>query len=537
MEKHKNLENKGMSRRRFLSVMAGAGVVGAAATMTGCAPVSDPSGTGWLPNQYRNASAMPAQVKGRVPLDPENVSLVRNDEKCILCGQCIEACEKVQSVFGYYELPVHDDFICVHCGQCSLWCPTGAIAERSAIEDVWNAIQDPETTVIVQTSPATRVGIGEEFGMGAGAWAEGQMVTALRQLGFDVVVDTNFSADLTIMEEGSELVERVTKGGVLPQLTSCCPGWVKFVEYYYPELIPNLSSARSPMMMHGSTLKTYNAKKLGITDPKKIVNVAIMPCLAKKFEISRHQFHGLEGGAGKYYEDDTINDMDYVLSVRELANMIRQKLGDVDFASFEEGQYDQIGSTAGLIFGNTGGVMEAAVRSAYYLITGNNPPTSLYHLEPVRGLDGIKRASVDVPGVGPVKVVVASGLANARQLCEEIKSGKADFHFLEVMACPGGCIAGGGQPRTAVPPQDWVRQARTDTMYNRDAVGTIKGTAAGEGAGQDDVKTMDLRLSHANPQITEIYNEFLEAPLSHLAHELCHTTYEDRSGSLTRKEV
>ena len=418
-----------------------------------------------------------------------------------------------------------------------LWCPTGAIAERSAIEDVWNAIQDPETTVIVQTSPATRVGIGEEFGMGAGAWAEGQMVTALRQLGFDVVVDTNFSADLTIMEEGSELVERVTKGGVLPQLTSCCPGWVKFVEYYYPELIPNLSSARSPMMMHGSTLKTYNAEKLGITDPKKIVNVAIMPCVAKKFEISRHQFHGLEGGAGKYYEDDTIKDMDYVLSVRELANMIRQKLGDVDFASFEEGQYDQIGSTAGLIFGNTGGVMEAAVRSAYYLITGNNPPTSLYHLEPVRGLDGIKRASVDVPGVGPVKVVVASGLANARQLCEEIKSGKADFHFLEVMACPGGCIAGGGQPRTAVPPQDWVRQARTDTMYNHDAAGTIKGTAAGEGAGQDDVKTMDLRLSHANPQITEIYNEFLEAPLSHLAHELCHTTYEDRSGSLTRKEV
>ena len=537
MEKHKKLENKTMSRRRFLSVMAGAGAVGAAATMTGCAPVADHSGKGWLPNQYRNESAMPAQVKGRVPLDPENPSLVRDDEKCILCGQCIEACEKVQSVFGFYELPVHDDFICVHCGQCSLWCPTGAIKERSAIDDVWKAIQDPSTTVVVQTSPATRVGIGEEFGMGAGAWAEGQMVTALRKLGFDVVVDTNFSADLTIMEEGSELVSRVTGGGVLPQMTSCCPGWVKFVEYYYPELIPHLSSARSPMMMHGSTLKTYNAKKLGV-DYKKVINVAIMPCLAKKFEITRHQFHGLEGGTGKYFDDDEVKDMDYVLSVRELANMIRQKLGDIDFANLAEGKYDQIGSTAGLIFGNTGGVMEAAIRSAYFLLTGSNPPAGLYDLQPVRGLDGIKRATVEVPGVGPIKVVVASGLANARQLCEEIKSGKADFHFMEIMACPGGCIAGGGQPRTAVPPQDWVRQARIDNMYHHDEVGSVKGTAKGDAAGQEKLKNQDsLRLCHENPHITEIYDEFLEAPLSHLAHELCHTTYEDRSSHITRKEV
>lgn len=535
MEKTKQ-ENKGMSRRRFLSVMAGTGVVGAAATMTGCRPVHDPAGTGWLPNQYRNASASPSQVKGRVPLDPENPSLVRDDEKCILCGQCIEACEKVQSVFGYYELPVFDDFICVHCGQCSLWCPTGSIKERSAIEDVWKAIQDPNTTVVVQTSPATRVGIGEEFGMGAGAWAEGQMVTALRMLGFNVVVDTNFSADLTIMEEGSELVERVTHGGVLPQLTSCCPGWVKFVELYYPELIPNLSSARSPMMMHGSTIKTYNAEKLGVPY-QNIVNVAIMPCVAKKFEISREQFHGLESGAGVYYGDETVADMDYVLSVRELANMIRQKLGDIDFANLEEGTYDQIGTTAGLIFGNSGGVMEAAVRSAYFLITGSNPPELLYNLEPVRGLEGIKKASVDIPGVGTVKVAIASGLANARQLCEQIKAGKADFHFLEVMACPGGCIGGGGQPRTAVPPQDWVREARTKTVYEHDKVGKITGTATGAHAGMDDVKPYVAKLSHENPQVTEIYKEFLGQPLSHLAHELCHTTYTDRSGSLTRKEV
>ncbi len=536
MEKRKDVENKGMSRRRFLTVMAGAGAVGAAVAVTGCSPVSDPSGTGWLPNQYRNASAIPAQVKGRVPLDPENRSIVRRDEKCILCGQCIEACEKVQTVFGYYELPVIDDFICVNCGQCSLWCPTGAIQERSAIEEVWNALQDPETYVVVQTAPATRVGIGEEFGLPAGTWSEGQMVTALRRLGFDLVVDTNFSADLTIMEEGSELVERITGGGVLPQMTSCCPGWVKFVETFYPELIPNLSSARSPMSMHGSTLKTYNAKQLGV-DYKKIVNVAIMPCLAKKFEISRHQFHGLEGGTGQYYNDPDVADMDYVLSVRELANMIRQKSDIVDFASLEEGQYDQIGSTAGLIFGNSGGVMEAAVRSAYYLITGNNPPAALYDLEPVRGLEGIKRASLEIPGAGTVKIVVVSGLSNARQLCEEIKAGKADFQFLEVMACPGGCIAGGGQPRTTVPPQDWVRQARTDTMYSHDAVGKINGTASGDSAGQVAVKTSVQRLCHENPQIQEIYANFLEKPLSHLAHELCHTSYEDRSGTLTRKRL
>ena len=531
MGNERKQECKTMNRRRFLSVMAGAGVVGAATTMTGCRPVSDPSGTGWLPNQYRNASAQPVQVKGRVPLDPANVSLVRNDEKCILCGQCLEACEKVQSVFGYYELPVIDEFICVHCGQCSLWCPTGAIAERSDVENVWRAIQNPEMKVIVQTAPSTRVGIGEEFGMGAGAWAEGQMVTALRMLGFDVVVDTNFSADLTIMEEGSELVERVTHGGVLPQMTSCCPGWVKFVEYYYPELIPNLSSARSPMMMHGSTLKTYNAQQLGI-DYKHIVNVAIMPCLAKKFEINREQFAGLEGGAGKYYNDDTVKDMDYVLSVRELADMIREKL-DVDFASLPEGQYDQSGSTAGLIFGTTGGGMEAAVRTAYSLITGNNPPAALYDLQPVRGLEGIKRASVNVPGVGEVKVAVASGLANARQVCEEIKAGKADFHFLEVMACPGGCISGGGQPKTAVPPQDWVREARTESMYHHDTVGIVNGSS--NAAGHTAALTGDYRLSHENPHIKEIYADFLEKPLSHLAHDLCHTHYVDRSGSLIRK--
>lgn len=528
MQKHEEVENKGISRRRFLSVMAGAGVVGATATMTGCSPVSDPSGTGWLPNQYRSASAIPAQVKGRVPLDPNNRSIVRNDEKCILCGQCIEACEKVQSVFGFYELPVQDDFICVHCGQCSLWCPTGAIKEREDIEKVNAALNDPETVVVVHTSPATRVGIGEEFGMPAGAWAEGQQVAALRALNFDYVLDTNFSADLTIMEEGSELVQRITTGGVLPQLTSCCPGWVKFVEYYYPDLIANLSSARSPTMMHGSTIKTYMAEKRGI-DPKKIFNVAIMPCVAKKFEIDRPEFNA----AGKYvHNDENMRDMDAILSVRELANMIRQ--AGIDFNSLPADspydQYEGIGSTAGLIFGNTGGVMEAAVRSAYYLITGSQPPELLYHLEPVRGLEGIKKATLNIPGVGDVTVAVASGLGNARKLCEDIRAGKADFQFLEVMACPGGCIAGGGQPRTAVPPQDWVRQSRIDTIYAKDNAGDVLDSKENGG-------TINVKLSHENPEIKKIYEEYLGAPLSHLAHELCHTSYTSRADSIKPKNV
>ncbi len=364
--------------------------------------------------------------------------------------------------------------------------------------------------------------------MPAGAWADGQKVAAVRALIFDYVLDTNFSADLTIMEEGSELVQRITTGGVLPQLTSCCPGWVKFVEYFYPDLIDNLSSARSPTMMHGSTIKTYMAEKRGI-DPKKIFNVAIMPCVAKKFEIDRPEFNA----AGKYvHNDENMRDMDAILSVRELANMIRQ--AGIDFNSLPADspydQYEGIGSTAGLIFGNTGGVMEAAVRSAYYLITGSQPPELLYHLEPVRGLEGIKKATLNIPGVGDVTVAVASGLGNARKLCEDIRAGKADFQFLEVMACPGGCIAGGGQPRTAVPPQDWVRQSRIDTIYAKDNAGDVLDSKENGG-------TINVKLSHENPEIKKIYEEYLGAPLSHLAHELCHTSYTSRADSIKPKNV
>ena len=508
-----NQEHK-LSRRKFISLMAGSCAVGAV-TLSGCSPVSDPSGTGWLPNQYHTQADFPVSVKGRVPIDPADPAIMRDDEKCILCGQCIEACEKVQSVFGYYQLPIHDEFICVHCGQCALWCPTGSIRERDQVAEVLAAIDDPDKVVVAQPSPATRVGLGEEFGLPAGTWVQGQLATSMKEVGFDYAMDINFSADLTITEEAAELVERVTNGGVLPQFTSCCPAWVKFVEYYYPELIPHLSSARSPISMHGPVIKTYFADNYKIA-PEKILTVTLTPCVAKKFEISRPEFQ--KGAVAKYYGNDELKDNDIILCAREYANLLRAK--NIDFPNLPESEFDPLcseGSGGGLIFGNTGGVMEAAVRTAYYYITGNQPPADLMKLDAVRGLDGIKKATVNIPGAGDITVAVAHGLSNARKLCEEVKSGKADFQFLEVMACPGGCISGGGQPRTTVPPQDWVRQARIDTHYAKDA-------------------SYSLRNSHDNPEIIDLYKNFIGEPLSHMAHELLHTSYYSRGDALDKKE-
>jgi NADH-quinone oxidoreductase subunit G len=534
MEKS-NGKTGAVSRRTFLKGVTGAGLTGVAAALTGCKSTGKPAGgTGWTPQQYNVPENWPVQVRGRVPIDPENPSIVRDDKKCILCGQCIEACSKVQSVQGYYELPIKDDITCVNCGQCTLWCPTGAISERDDVDKVIAALNDKNLHVIVQTAPATRVAVGEEFGMPPGSIIEGKMVAALKKMGFKGVFDTNFSADLTIMEEGTELVTRIKnalagghgggEGGhhapmALPQFTSCSPGWIKFCEYFYPDLLEHMSTCKSPQQMLGALAKTYYAKKKRI-DPKKIVSVSIMPCTAKKFEAARPEMNS----AGIKNGDPKMIDVDYALTTRELAKMI--KLFRIDFTALKDRRYDNImgeGTGAAVIFGNTGGVMEAAIRSGYFLLTGQNPPELLFNLEPVRGLQGVKKAALNVPGVGELRVAIAHGLGNARVLLDQLREDKKHhreprFHFIEFMACPGGCIGGGGQPRTALPPSDAVRQARIDSLYVMDA------------------KIYKKRLSHENKEVQQLYAEFLGKPNGELAHELLHTKYTDRGSHLTAKK-
>jgi hydrogenase, Fe-only len=511
---------KNLSRRSFLKFVGGASLVGVSLNLAGCGEVATADkavgGSGWMPTQYNTPGSWPTNVRGRVPIDPANPSIIRDDQKCILCGQCIEACEKVQSVYGSYELPIKNEIVCVNCGQCAQWCPSGAISERDDTDKVFKAIADPNITVVVQTAPATRIGLGEEFGMPVGTNVQGKQVAALRKLGFDVIFDTNFTADLTIMEEGTELVKRV-KGELkkpVPQLTSCCPGWVKFVEYFYPDLIPNLSSAKSPQQMEGALMKTYFAEKKNV-DPKKIFSVSIMPCTAKKFECQRPEMVS----AKKELKDSKVSsDVDVVLTTRELARMIKR--AGINFAALPEEQYDQLmgtGTGAGVIFGTTGGVMEAAVRSAYYLLTGQQPPSALWDLTPVRGMQGVKEAAVNIPGVGDIKIAVISGLANARKVMDQVRAGNAPWAFIEVMACPGGCEYGGGQPRASAPPSDEVRNRRAASLYTIDA-------------------NAKLRNSHDNPEIKQIYADFLTTPMSEKAEELLHTSYISRSADLVAKK-
>lgn len=445
--------------------------------------------------------------KTKTPLqkDTSSAALVRDPEKCILCRRCVEVCHQVQKVSALYAInrgidtlvaPTCgvdlDDVACVQCGQCSLVCPVGAIYEQDHTERVWAALADPQKHVVVQTAPAIRVSIGEEVGLEPGQVSTGQLVAALRRLGFDKVFDTDFAADLTIMEEGNELLQRLTTGGTLPMITSCSPGWVKYIEHFYPEYLDHLSTCKSPQQMFGALAKTYYAEKAGI-DPKDIYVVSIMPCTAKKFECGRDEM-----------TDSGFADVDAALTTRELGRMIRE--AGIKFSELAEEEYDDplgISTGAGVIFGATGGVMEAALRTVYEVVTKEELPSVDFTM--VRGLEGIKEAEVDLKGT-KVKVAVAHGLGNAKQLMDLIKEGKADYQFIEIMCCPGGCIGGGGQP---IPTNNEIRQKRIDAIYQADA-------------------GLPLRKSHQNPAVQTLYKEFLGEPLGEKSHHLLHTHYTKR---------
>ncbi len=479
-----------------------------------------------LASEYKIMSQdfIPLVPQKKYTIDMFSPSIIKDDSKCIRCQRCVRTCAELQGVNAltvahkgdemrittFFEKAMND-VVCTNCGQCIIHCPTGALVEKNYIEEVWDAISDPKKHVVVQTAPAVRVGLGEELGAEPGTRVTGKMAASLKRLGFDSVLDTDFSADLTIMEEGTELLTRLKRALVdkdetvkLPMATSCSPGWIKYIEHMFPEYLDNLSTCKSPQQMFGALVKTYYAKARNL-DPNDIVSVSIMPCTAKKFEANRPEM--LDSG---------YRDVDYVLTTRELAIMIKQ--AGIDFNKLEDAKFDRLmgeSTGAGVIFGATGGVMEAALRTAYELVTGREVPFKDLDITPVRGMEGVREASIKIEnpvedwafldGV-ELKCAIAHGLVNAKKVMDSVKNGKSDYHFIEIMACPGGCLGGGGQP---IPTNAEIRKKRAEAIYAEDA-------------------GMPLRKSHENPEVIKLYEDFLGAPLGEKSHHLLHTKYIKR---------
>ena len=468
---------------------------------------------------------IPLVKNNKYTIDQFSPSILKDDSKCIRCQRCVRTCAGLQGVNALTVAHKGDkmkittffgkaitDVVCTNCGQCIIHCPTGALVERNYIEEVWEALSNPNLHVVVQTAPAVRVGLGEELGLPTGTRVTGKMVEALKRLGFNSVLDTDFTADLTIIEEGTELLQRLKKkitnndeSVKLPMATSCSPGWIKYIEHMYPDCLENLSTCKSPQQMFGALVKTYYAKARNL-QADKIVSVSIMPCTAKKFEAARPEMH-----ASGY------TDVDYVLTTRELAIMIKQ--AGIDFKKLPDSKFDRLmgeSTGAAVIFGATGGVMEAALRTAYELVTGREVPFNHLNIQPVRGNDGLREASIKIEnpqrewafldGV-ELKCAVAHGLTNAKTIMDQVKSGESPYHFVEIMACPGGCLGGGGQP---IPTNPEIRKLRTEAIYAED-------------------ESMSIRKSHENPEVLKIYEDFLGEPLGELSHHLLHTSYVGRN--------